>query len=349
MKNNKEVTIYDIAQKSGFAPGTVSRALNNMGYVKEETRKKIEKVAAELEYIPHQAAVTLKTKKTGLLLLAIPDMDNPFYFDLIRSIQEIVQQNNNSLILYYTEGKVEQELKAINMMQQEIADGMIMINLSYNEQYRLELKKLKRPVVLCNMCVGDIGGKVGDPFDFVGVDTKKGMYNGAVHLIKQGHSKIGYIGGNKKYNAFKERYEGYVEALQEHSLKIDEKIIYFDEYWGEGTGYRAGEHIVKLAELPTAICVANDLMAIGLLRSFDEHKILIPDNIAIIGMDNIDLTYRLQPKLSTISIAQGEIGRKAAEIIYQRIKGFSFDKPQKIIFEPRIIVRESSIQIQANK
>ncbi|NLK98051.1 LacI family DNA-binding transcriptional regulator [Defluviitalea saccharophila] len=341
--DKKDVTIYDIAKLANTSPGTVSRALNNIGYVKEETRLRIEEAAKKLEYIPNRAARTLKTKRTGLILLAIPDMDNPFYIDMIKAIQEVSQYNNYSLILYYTEGKVEQEIKVLKMLHEQLADGMIMVNLNFTKKHLQEIKKISCPLVLSSMGVSEIGGNQTDPFDYIGVDTQKGIYMTTQHLIQQGHTRIGYIGGNKDIVVFRERYRGYSQSLIDGGLTLEDELVFFGEKWVESTGYEAGKYFLSLKQRPTAICAANDIMAIGAIRAFEEAGLHIPKDISIIGMDNIDLTHRLKPKMSSVAIAQAEIGRTAAELIFKRLRKEEQGSPKKIIFQPRLIIRESSI------
>jgi DNA-binding LacI/PurR family transcriptional regulator len=160
MNKKKPVTIYDIAKAAQVTPGTVSRTINNVGYIKKETRDKIEKVMKEKQFIPNRAARTLRTKKTGLVLLAIPDMDNPFYFDLIKAVQDVVKYNGCSLVLYYTEGKEDEEIKALKMMHENFADGMILINFHFTDEYRIEMQKIHSPLVLSGICdMGIVGGK----------------------------------------------------------------------------------------------------------------------------------------------------------------------------------------------
>lgn len=326
-------TIYDIAKACGVAPGTVSRALNNVGYVKDETREKIEKVIKELKYTPNRAARTLKTKKTGLILLAIPDTDNPFYVDMVKAVQNVAKLNGYSMILYYTGGKSEEEIKALKLMQEHFADGMILINFSFTTEHLKEIERINSPIVLSGICVSDIGGKEDDKFDYIGVNTCKGMYKAVKHLTMQGHVDIGYVAGLKGLEAFKERYNGYCNALIDSNLCVNDKLVFWKDY-SESSGYEAGKYFLSLDKIPSAVCAANDIMAMGVFRAFEEGGIKIPDDISIVGMDNIDVITRLKPKMSSVSIAQYEIGRMATELIFKRLNGKENGQSKKIIFEP---------------
>jgi len=341
-KTKGKPTIYDIAKAAGVSPGTVSRTLNNVGYIKDETREKIEKVMQQLKYIPNRAARTLKTKRTGIIMLVIPDTDNPFYFDMIKAVQDVVKFNGYSMVLYYTEGKKSDEIKALKMLHEHFADGMILINFSFTNEHIKEIDRIDCPLVLSSICASHIGGNDGDRFDYIGVDTGKGIYLATRHLALQGHDSIGYIGGVRNLEVFRERYGGYCNALLDHNLHVDEKLVFWKDYT-ESSGYEAGKYFLSLKDRPSAICAANDLLAVGAMRAIEESGVKVPEDISIIGMDNIEITSRVRPKLSTVSIAQSEIGRIAAELIFRRLKGEETKPSVRLIFEPRLIVRESSV------
>jgi DNA-binding LacI/PurR family transcriptional regulator len=342
MENKKAITIYDIAKAAGVSPGTVSRTLNNIGYIKEETRQKVEEAASRLKYTPNRAARTLKTKKTGLLMLAIPDTDNPFYVDMIKAVQEVAKHNGYSLVLYYTDGKSSEEVKALKMLHEHFTDGMILVNFSFTSKHQKAIEQINCPLVLSSICKNVIGGNPGDKFDYIGVDTEKGIYLATRHLIAQGHTDIGYVAGPSEYILFQERFNGYRSALIDGGIKFREEFVYWENY-SETCGYKAAKYFLSLPERPTAICCANDIMGIGVLNALEDENIRVPEDISLISMDNIDIASKLKPKLSTVSIAQAEIGRSAAELIILRLNGTETRPSKKIIFEPRLVVRESSI------
>lgn len=338
-------TIYDIARAAGVSPGTVSRTLNNVGYIKDETRQKIEKVMKDLNYIPNRAARTLKTKKTGLIFLAIPDTDNPFYVDMIKSVQDVVKYNGYSMILYYTEGKKQDEIKALKMMHEHFADAIILVNFHFTDEHKKEIDRAHCPIVLSGICVSDIGGKETDRFDYVGVDTRKGMYMAVKHLAMQGHVNIAYIAGVKELQAFKERYEGYRSALIDSGLPLKDELIVWKDY-SESSGYEAAIMFLNKHQRPTAVCAANDMLALGAIRAFEDNGLKVPDDISVVGMDNIDMASRVKPKLTSVSIAQAEIGRIAADIIFKRLSGEETGISKKVVLEPRLVVRESSVLVR---
>lgn len=342
MKNNEAVTIYDIAKAAGVSPGTVSRTLNNVGYIKDETRNRIEKAVRELKFTPNRAARTLKTKKTGLILLAIPDTDNAFYVDMVKAVQSTAKLHGYSLVLNYTEGKVQDEIKAIKMLHENFTDGMILITFDFKQAHLKEIERINCPLVISGISAVDLGGKETDRFDYVGVDTGKGMHTAVRHLIAQGHSRIAYIGGIKNLEVFEERFRGYRNALIDSGLQVADELVYWKDY-AESSGYEAANRFLNLEDRPSAVCAANDMLAIGAIRAFEENGIRIPQDMAIVGMDNIDIGFRIKPKLTSVSIAQAEIGRTAAELLFMRLSGKEKGLSRRIIFETRLVVRESSI------
>lgn len=338
-------TIYDIAKAAGVSPGTVSRTLNHVGYIKDETRCRIEKVVSEMKFTPNRAARTLKTKKTGLIFLAIPDTDNPFYIDLIKAVQNEAKFNDYSLVLYYTDGKIQDEIKALKLMHENFADGMILVTFHFNQEHLKEIGRINCPLVISGISAAQLGGGENDRFDYVGVDTGKGMYTATKHLISQGHSNIAYIGGVKDLEVFMERYRGYCNALIESGLKIRDDYVFWGNY-SESSGYEAGKNMMGLKERPSAVCAANDLLALGAMSALEDKGVKIPENMAVVGMDNIDIDFRVKPRLSSVSIAQYEIGRTAAELLMDRLNGNGKELSRRIIFEPRLVVRESSVLVR---
>lgn len=340
------VTIYDIAKAAGVAPGTVSRTVNNIGYIKDETRKRIEAAMAELKYTPNRAARTLKTKRTGLILLAIPYTDNPFYVDMIKAVQENVKNHGYSMILTYTEGKIEEEIRALKMLHEHYADGMILINFSFTPRHSREIERIHAPLVLSSISKSSIGGRVGDNFDYVGVDTEKAVLLSTRHLVQQGHSRIAYYAGLPSIELYQERLAGFKSALSEGGLPYREECILWGSYKDPKTFEMVCE-LMKKPDPPTAVVCANDMLALGAMLALQDAGYRVPEDVSLVGMDNIDTTLRVRPMLSTVAIAQAEIGRFASELLFRRLNREETGGSVKRIFEPRLIVRGSSTQFSS--
>jgi LacI family transcriptional regulator len=332
-------TIYDIAKATGFSVSTVARALSNKGYCNEEKKKIIAEVAKELNYAPVYSAKTLKSNKTNRILFVIPDICNPFYFDMINGANDVLSQHDYLMILYYTRHSLKEELKAIQNLRERYADGMIMVSFNFCKENIDAINSVNYPVVLTNKYESE-DSECG--YDYVYVDTRLGIMNATEHLLKQGHERIAFVGGSLNEQTGYERYEGYRDAIINSGLEIDDKYIYESNYTESG-GYLCGKQILENEIFPTAAVAVNDLMAVGMIRAFDEAGKKVPEDIAVVGMDNTDTATRISPKLTSVAMMQEEIGRNAAQILMDRINGDSTDR-KKVRLLPRLIVRESSVQ-----
>ncbi len=342
-KYNDVTTIYDIARHLNLSASTVSRALNNKGTISKDTIKKVKEAAKLLNYSPNIGAQYLKTRKTKQIMFSVTYLADEFYIDMLSAIHAVAKNKGHSLILESTEDDAEEELRVIKSAKQNFIDGLIMVSLNFTKDHIKEIEKLNIPVVLSSMCKNRIeAGK--SSFDYVGTATNKGIYIAAKHLIEQGHEKIGFIGHDLNTHTGDERYKGFCLAMNDFGLKVNKNYVMTTGKFSTTIGYETGLSFAKMKNPPTAICASADLIVLGLYKAFDEKNIKIPDDICIIGMDNINTTSILKPKVSTVALSQGEIGRYAAELIFKRLNGLK-DPPKNIIFKPRLIVRESSINI----
>ncbi|WP_123041551.1 LacI family DNA-binding transcriptional regulator [Cohnella candidum] len=332
-------TIYHIAERVGVSPSTVSRALSGRGYCGEKTKAKILKAAEELNYAPDSAAKMLKMRQTNKIIFAVPDICNPFYFDMINGINQVLEEHGYLLILFYTKHSLRDELKAIQNLRERVADGMIMVSFNFCEENIGAINALQEPVVLTNKYVSPSGK---DRFDYVYVDTYTGIKQATEHLIGQGIRRIGYIGGSLAEQTGYQRFCGYRDALEEAGLPLDDRLISESDYTENG-GYLHAKTLLGTTDKPEGIVAANDLMAIGVMKACEEAGLRIPEDVAVVGMDNLDLASRVYPKLTSVSLMQEEIGRKAAQVLINRLRGYPVDKTERKLL-PQLVVRNSSVR-----
>jgi len=332
-------TIYHIAERVGVSPSTVSRALSGRGYCGEKTKKKILAAAKEMNYAPDSAATTLKMKLTKRIIFAVPDICNPFYFDMINGINQVLEQYGYLMILFYTKHSLKEELKAIQNLKEKVADGMIMVSFNFGEENIRAINSLQAPVVLTNKYVSP---EKNDRFDYVYVDTYEGIRQGTEHLINQGIENIGFISGSLSEQTGYQRFCGYRDALLQAKLPFSDRFVAESDYTEHG-GYLAAKSWLLEPGRPQGIVAANDLMAIGVMKACEEAGLRIPEDIAVVGMDNLDISSRVYPKLTTVALMQEEIGRKAAEILMDRIRGIDREAGE-IKLLPQLVVRQSSIR-----
>ena len=347
MKNeNKNATIYDIAEKAGVSAATVSKVLNQKGSISSETQKKIMDIVSDLGYQPNPAARYLKTMETKQIMLSIPMVGDLFFLSMIQKVQSICKANGYSLLINSTEESEDEEIKMLSNLGNNFIDGLILVSVNYTEKHLKMIKRINRPVVLCS-----IGCEALDKFetacDFVGVDAKKGIVLSINHLIKQGHTKIGYVGQDINCQTGRERYNGFIAAMEENNLEVNQDYVLSGEV-NEAFGYEAGMKFLELENRPTALCVSADHIVIGMYQAFDEKSFDVANELAIIGMDDISICKIMKPKLSSVNLAQSDIGTSATELLMKRIEGDNH--PYKsIIYQPEMRIRQSSLYSVINK
>lgn len=339
LKKKHAVTIYDIASRTGVSGATVSKVLNGKGTVAEQTRERILNAAKGLGYSPNVAAKALRQSRSEQILLQIPEFSNLFYFDLVSSVHRVCAQAGYSVVLSIVQDKEPKDWKTFFQSKFNLVDAVIDIAFRFSPAHMEALEQFGKPAAISTVSRFRFPEKI--PFDFVGTDTGEGTYSAASHLISLGHRKIGYIGLSTDIPAGGERLDGYLRALGENGIARDDGCIFTGGYTNR-FGYECGMRIAAMVgSRPTAVCTANDMMAQGVYRAFSEQKIRIPEQIALVSMDNTDIADLLFPTLSSVAIQQSSIGGTAAQYVIDRLNG---DKtaPHVTVFRPHLEVRNSS-------
>jgi len=330
-------SIYEIAQEVGVSPSTVARALRGTGYCSKEKYDKIMAVAKRMNYAPSHAARSLKSKRTNKILFLIPDIYNPFYFGMIKGASDVLNQHGYYTILCHTGGSKDMEKKMLRNLQEGYGDGMIFVSFDFNRENIGEVNRCGLPVVLTNN-YQSLSGE--DYFDCVYIDTFEGIYLACKHFIDNGFRKIGYIGGDTSVQTGRERFNGFIKAMNEDNIPVNQKFLKEGDFSLAG-GERSMKEMIVSGSVPEALVVANDLMAIGALKVCQRKGMRIPQDIAIIGMDNTDMAICTTPELSSIDMKEEDIGRHAARLLMERIKGGRTEK-QTIRLQPELCIRGSS-------
>lgn len=323
-------TIKDVARMANVAVSTASYALNNKGKVSQETREKVQKIADELGYRPNGVARDLKRNvKTGIICVFFDDFGGPFYSEVLRGVQDVALCNNYNLIAC-THRMTEK------FLSERRVDGAIILSPNIPDEVLLKAAGPKFPIVvmdrelqcehICNVLI----------------DNVQGAYSATKHLIDLGHKRIAYISGPFiSYDNMK-RLEGYKNALMENNIAFDPNLVVQGRFTEEG-GYGAMKLILLNSKLNKskldAVFCANDEMAIGAINALNEENVKIPDDISIIGYDDIRLSSYIQPPLTTISHYKYEWGTMAANLVFQGLK--EDFKGGKVILPAKLIVRSS--------
>lgn len=330
-------TIYDIARAAGVSPSTVARALSGSGYCSPEKKALICDLARSMKYNPTHSAKTLKSKRSNKILFCIPDIYNPFYFRMIKGASDVLDKKGYFPILCHTRGQLDLELKMIKNLSERYGDGMILVSFNFTEKNIAAVNQCSMPVVLTNKYSS--ADPAEDEFDYVYIDTFEGIRLATNTLIRLGHKRIAYIGGNQHTQTGRERHRGYLAALKSADVTPDPEIQLTGDYTTAG-GARSARKLLRMPSRPTAIVCANDLMAFGVLKTCRDAGVKIPDEISLIGMDNTETASFSFPTLTSIAMKEEEIGHYAGEFLLERILDNRTEK-RSIRLLPEIVIRDS--------
>ena len=313
LKYNKNITMNEIAIEAGVSVATVSRYINKQK-VSEKRAKKVEEAIKKFNFKPNLAAKGLKTSKSNQIMLVVPDITNPYYSNMYNVVQELSSKKGYVAILYNTNESIENEKKAIDLIYQLNCDGVIFCSTTDNKEIIDRLTNLDKPVVSSSSFESGV-------FDTVhGRISGYGVYIGTNYLINKGHRLIGYAGGPTDSIYNKRRYSGFIRSLNEHNIKFDEKYNHSSLFSIDG-GRETAKYFMSLDKMPSAIACANDMIAIGIIYFFTEHGIKVPEDVSIVGMDNINLSELIKPALTTVTNDSGEFAEKAIKLLFDRIDG----------------------------
>lgn len=336
-------TIYDVAEKTGYSPSTVARALSGKGYCGEKTKKIILEAAKQLNYAPVQAAKVLKSKQTKKIMFCIPDIYNPYYFSMIEGANRVLQQYGYYMILVHSEHDKEKEFKLLEVLKEHFVDGMIMGSFDFDEKLIEEIRNAPVPVVITNL-YESLDGR--DNFDCVYVDHTKATFIATTELIEKGHKNIVFVGGSLDEQTGSERLVGYQKALEAAGLPYREELILTSDFTHQGGRKVFSEFMKKEIDF-SGIVAINDLMAIGCMNACLTAGLKIPEDVSVISLDNTDYCACTFPKLSSINMMQEQIGANSAELLIERING-KRDYKKVIVLEPSVVLRSSVSESENN-
>jgi DNA-binding LacI/PurR family transcriptional regulator len=306
-------SMNEVAKRAGVSIATVSRVLNNSDSVNETTRLKILKAIKELKYQPSRVAKRLRSKSVSSKLLGVllPDIQNPFYVDVIRGIEDIAYKNNYAIIMCNYGQDEKKEIMYLDILQSESIDGLIAAPVSENDQRLKEIIKNGLPVV----CVDR--GLTGIDVDIVWVNNEEGAYAAVSHLVKCGYKRIAYISGLTTIPSSWMREKGYRRVLENNQLDSIDLVKYGNSSYESGVVLCA--ELLDLPNPPDAIFTGNNLITLGALETIHKRKKRIPEDVAIVGFDDMFWSSSLNPPLTAVRQPAYEIGKRAGELLIQRI------------------------------
>lgn len=329
------VTIDDVSRRAGVSPATVSRVISNRGYVSAKARAKVFKAIDELGYVPNAMARGLKTQRSGSVALLVPEIVNSFYTTLARGAEDVANANGLHLIIGNTDEKPEKEKIYAELMVASRVEGVIVASAGRSAKPLRLLLERQVPTVLVD--------RVVDGFN---ADVVRGdSYNGAIvlanHLIDLGHTAIALINGNLETSAASEREAGYREALRRAGIEVDERRLSSGAWFIEDAEQRV-DRLLQQQVPVTAIFGANNFMAIGALRALRRHGLRVPQDVALVSFDDVELAAEIDPFLTVMAQPAYSMGTLAMTFLLERINRKYQGAPREVVLTPRLTVRRSS-------
>ncbi len=335
-----KVTMRDVAQLAGVSQSTVSRVLNGSDSgipIGEETRQRVQDAIKTLGYYPNLYAGTLRGQKTRMIAMMIADIANPFYHAMVRSAQDIAHARRYDVMIANTDHVRDNELHFLESIIRRPVDGVFMA------PYHLTSEHLEELITRTGAAVAAVGQHVDHPqVDTVQGDDDKAVIKAVrwLHEVR-GHRRIGYIGVTEVHSAGARRHAAFTEAMRALNLPIEPHFFALGD-WSEASGEEAMRALLALPERPTAVFAINDLMAIGALDAALSAGLRVPDDVAVIGFDNIPAASWVRPRLTTVAQFPADMGRILTEALFERIEGKVSGDARRFAVPCELIVRESA-------
>lgn len=325
-------SIHDVARRAGVAPITVSRVVNNNGYVSEETRRRVEAAILELDYIPNALGPSLRSKRTLTLALVLSDITNPFWTTVARGVEDAANQQGYHVIIANTDESPEKQEEYLIFLQKKQVDGFLLVPASSRSLGTLQKRRV--PVVVLDRYIP------GEQVDSVRGDSVGGAYALTRHLLQLGHRRLAIITGRQDHSTASDRVAGFLQALTEAG-ENDTPHIYRGEY-NQQTGYDYTRQILKLEPRPTAIFASNNFIAIGVMRALREARVKVPKNMSVVAFDDLPQAITIDPFFTVAAQPAYEMGQQATALLLSRLAGNGPEGYQEIVLPVELIVRKSS-------
>ena len=325
-------TIKDVAARAGISYTTVSHVVNGTRPVSDPVREKVEAAIAELGYVPSGVARSLRARATGTLGLLVPNASNPYFAELARGIEDHAERNGYSVILCNSDDDIDKQLRYLRVLVERRIDGLIVATVASDKAFAEALAGLRVPLMLVDRSLDGVTA------DRVQVDHELGGFLATQHLLELGHRRIACVGGPASTQVVQLRAAGYRRALA--GAKV-EALPVVDCAFTSPAGYAAAQVLLDGDQPPTAIFAGNDMIALGVLRAAAERGVRVPEQLSVVGFDDIQVSRYLYPALTTVGQSIGQLGEMAAARLLARIRTPDLSAEQQVV-EPTLVLRESS-------
>ena len=337
MSREGDPTLKKIAAESGVSVPTVSRVLSGKGEryrISQTTIELVNRIAKELNYTPNFLASSLRLKRTFTLGLIIPDISNPFFSSLARSVEKATRRGGYSIILCDSEETTKIEIESFKLLESRKVDGLIVSPVGQESRHFLAGNEPRVPMVLVDRYFPELN------IPFVTSDSYHGAFDAVTHLIDNGHRRIACIQGLHDTSSNIDRVRGYVDAHNKRFLEVDESLIVGDNF-GEENGYIEAKLLIRRAQRPTAIFCVGNLISLGVLRALAEEGLSIPQDISLISFDDHPYFSFLSPPITTVAQQNKELGRIAAKLLLERIESPDNHESGGIFVPTKLLIRDS--------
>jgi len=332
--NRKRLTINYVAEAAGVSRQTVSRAMNNRGEISAETRTHVLSVAEAMGYRPSSIARSLAMRRTGTLGLVVPDVANPFFSEVARGAENEACAREYNVFLCNTNEDPQREIAVLESLEEQRVDGVLLCSSRLDEEDLAAALTRHTAVVLFNRRLN--GSNIGA----ILIDDERGGRVATEHLLETGHRAVGFLAGPPASRSGQQRTQGYLRAMTDAGLSVPVSWMPPCAPTVEG-GCKAARELLTIHPQLTALFCYNDLVAIGALKACIELGRAIPNDIAIVGFDDIPLAALVTPPLTTCHVPRYDLGRQAMELLLERIDGCT-DQCRELIVQPELIIRAST-------
>jgi LacI family transcriptional regulator len=328
-------TIRDVANLAGVAPITVSRVINDSGYVSQKARERVNFAIEQLGYIPNMLGPSLRFKQTMTLAVVITDITNPFWTTVTRGVEDIAQENGYSTILCNTDENEEKQEQYLQMLLRRRTDGILLVPASSSPDPIRLIQRQRIPVVILDRQVSGVN------VDIVRADSETGAYHLTKHLLTLGHRRITTLAGPKSTSTAVDRVNGFCRAMKEAGLELCNAQV----LWGtftQGSGYQLAREALANLPQPTALFAANNFIAIGAMQAMQELGIRVPEDVALVAVDDIPPAFTFDPFLTVATQPAREMGQRAVQLLLKNMKEETVHEYQHIVLPTEMIIRDSS-------
>jgi LacI family transcriptional regulator len=327
-------TIRDVARRAGVAPITVSRVINHSGYVSEGTRQRVENAIAELKYVPNALAQGLRFNKTNVIALVLSDVTNPFWTTVARGTEDAASEQNYSIILCNTDENVAKQDKYVALLLQRQVDGFLLVPAPDTADTIRLIQQQKVSLVILDRQLTGVSA------DVVRGDSEGGAYELTRYLIGLGHRRIAILSGPETTSTSTQRVAGYRRALEDARLKAEPELISYGRYY-QDSGYERTRHLLTLTRRPTALFAGNNFIAIGVMKALYESGLRVPEDISVVGFDDLPPGLVVQPFLTVVAQPAYEMGYRATKLLLARIAHSGEPAYQEIVLPIQLVIRQS--------